>query len=78
MESKKKPLLLVFESEDEFATKVKILYKYGDGNRVLILDLRQDILVLTCMKIIDRLCEKIDPHIKYVLISVIFKDHYYY
>ncbi|KAF0990708.1 hypothetical protein HZS_1337, partial [Henneguya salminicola] len=64
MESKKKPLLLVFETDDSFAKEVRILYKYGD-------DLRQDILVLTCMKIIDNLCQEIDPEIKFTCYNVL-------
>lgn len=47
-DSKMAPLWLVFENGDSHGKKIYLLYKYGD-------DLRQDMLTLQMIKIMDKL-----------------------
>ncbi|KAI4460968.1 phosphatidylinositol kinase [Holotrichia oblita] len=51
MDSKMKPLWIVFENADEFAQDVCIIFKNGD-------DLRQDMLTLQMLRIMDKIWKK--------------------
>ncbi|KRT83788.1 hypothetical protein AMK59_4719, partial [Oryctes borbonicus] len=51
MDSKMKPLWIVFENADEFAQDVYIIFKNGD-------DLRQDMLTLQMLRIMDKIWKK--------------------
>ena len=59
MSSKKVPLWLVFENADEYAAEIAIMFKAGD-------DLRQDMLTLQMIAVMDRLWldSKLDLHLK--------------
>eukprot|EP01083_Nonionella_stella_P014829 41526_1 len=59
MSSKKVPLWLVFENADEYAQEIAIMFKAGD-------DLRQDMLTLQIITVMDRLWldSKLDLHLK--------------
>lgn len=59
MSSKKVPLWLVFENADEYAADIAIMFKAGD-------DLRQDMLTLQMINVMDRLWldSKLDLHLK--------------
>lgn len=48
MDSKMRPLWIVFENSDRYGDDVYIIFKNGD-------DLRQDMLTLQMLKIMDRL-----------------------
>ena len=48
MDSKKKPLMLVLSNADPLAQPIRIIYKEGD-------DLRQDLMTLQMIRLIDRL-----------------------
>lgn len=51
MDSKMRPLWIVFENSDRYGEDVYIIFKNGD-------DLRQDMLTLQMLKIMDRLWKK--------------------
>merc|ERR1719461_1780920 len=59
MSSKKVPLWLVFENADIYAARIAIMFKAGD-------DLRQDMLTLQMISVMDRLWldSKLDLHLK--------------
>lgn len=59
MDSKMRPLWIVYENSDRYGDDVYIIFKNGD-------DLRQDMLTLQMLKIMDRLWKREGLDLKYV------------
>jgi phosphatidylinositol-4,5-bisphosphate 3-kinase len=51
MDSKMRPLWIVFENDDSYGEDIYIIFKNGD-------DLRQDMLTLQMIRIMDKLWKK--------------------
>jgi len=69
MASKKRPLWLVFESEDPFGENIYVMFKKGD-------DLRQDILTLQLFKVMHNLWFEGGHKTKMALYNVIATGYF--
>lgn len=65
MDSKARPLWLVFENEDVFGEDIHIIFKNGD-------DLRQDMLTLQMLRIMDNLWKLHGLDFRYLLCFFFF------
>lgn len=68
MDSKMKPLWLVFENADTFGEDIYVIMKHGD-------DLRQDMLTLQMFKIMDKLWKEEGLDFRMNLYNCISTDH---
>ncbi|CAG5109135.1 5-bisphosphate 3-kinase catalytic subunit beta isoform (Mus musculus) [Cotesia congregata] len=68
MDSKMKPLWLVFENSDTFGEDIYVIMKHGD-------DLRQDMLTLQMFKIMDKLWKEEGLDFRMNLYNCISTDH---
>lgn len=59
MDSKAKPMWLVFENDDVFGEDIHIIFKNGD-------DLRQDMLTLQMLRIMDNLWKMHGLDLRYI------------
>jgi phosphatidylinositol-4,5-bisphosphate 3-kinase len=66
MDSKMRPLWIVFENDDSYGDDIYVIFKNGD-------DLRQDMLTLQMIRIMDKLWKKegLDLRYNFSLLSYI-------
>lgn len=65
MDSKMRPLWVVFENTDSYGEDIYIIFKNGD-------DLRQDMLTLQMIRIMDKLWKQDGLDLRYVIQNIFF------